>query len=521
MRRVVLALCVLLALLLGAPPATARVGGGHSYSGGGGGGGGYRGGGGGGYRGGGGGGSSDGGAELVYLIVWCFQHPKVGIPLLSIVAVIALVHHTSQGSQRFGSGNALPRRRRRRRDTDLDAPLDVEGPRASPWARLAAGDPTFSRVVLIDFLTRLVVRFQQAQGEGDAEALRPYLAPKVLDALLAARAQNAARRATIFDVVVGGVELKDVRVGQDGQASFTAVYELNHGVRGAGPARHYYSRVAWRLERAAGARSPTPEGARVLGCPSCGAPVSLNENNRCAYCDQVVDAGRFTWRVSGVSVLDKRPVDDRAIAPSGGIERGTLLPDVVDPRLPAAREALERRYPGFDWSGLEGFARDVFVRLQAAWTAQAFEAARPFETDALYQTHRFYLDDLVRRGLQNRIERVKVEYVRLVRVENDPYYDAVTFRLGARALDYTVDRDERVVSGSRRTPRRFSEYWTFVRSAGFERGKGERDLAHCPSCGGPLELNQAGDCAHCGSTVTSGRFGWVLAAIEQDEAYQG
>lgn len=318
--------------------------------------------------------------------------------------------------------------------------------------------------------------------------------------------------------------MQKLRFHDDGRVSFTAIYDLNHGLRLAdGTVRRYYTRQAWRLDREPGARSPTPRGARSLGCPSCGAPLSANATNRCAYCDTVVDPGHFTWRVTGVVLLDKRPLCERATSspPAGGVEEGTNLPDVVDPDLDEARRTFEARYPGFDWKALGLYAQDVFLRLQAAWTAQRFEAARPYETDALYQTHRYHLDDLVRRGLHNRVEQVKVERVKLVRLESDPYYDSVTLRIHARALDYTVDRGGRVVAGSKSTPRRFSEYWTFVRSAGFERGRKERDATHCPNCGSPLEVNQAGDCEHCGSTITSGEFGWVLSLIEQDEAYQG
>ncbi len=67
--------------------------------------------------------------------------------------------------------------------------------------------------------------------------------------------------------------------------------------------------------------------------------------------------------------------------------------------------------------------------------------------------------------------------------------------------------------------RRFSEYWTFVRRVGCTRQP--HDLASCPNCAAPVEVNQAGECAHCEATVTSGEFGWVLALIEQDDVYEG
>ena len=181
----------------------------------------------------------------------------------------------------------------------------------------------------------------------------------------------------------------------------------------------------------------------------------------------------------------------------------------------------QQRYPGFDWTAFEGHARRVFLALQAAWTARSWQQARPFETDPLFHSHRFHLESLVRRGLHNRVEKVEVRRVVVVRVQSDAFYDAVTARLHASTIDVTVDGQGKVLSGSATSPRSFSEYWTFVRSAGFDAARGDRAPDGCPSCGASLDVTQAGDCVHCGNTVTTGRFGWVLSAIEQDEAYAG
>ena len=86
-------------------------------------------------------------------------------------------------------------------------------------------------------------------------------------------------------------------------------------------------------------------------------------------------------------------------------------------------------------------------------------------------------------------------------------------------LDYTVNKAGDVLSGSRETPRRFSEYWTLIRGRhpGERRGDGDG----CPSCGAPMQLTMAGNCEHCGTHLTLGEFDWVLSKIEQDESYRG
>jgi hypothetical protein len=85
--------------------------------------------------------------------------------------------------------------------------------------------------------------------------------------------------------------------------------------------------------------------------------------------------------------------------------------------------------------------------------------------------------------------------------------------------DSVVDRTGRVVGGNANVARRFSELWTFLRSA---EGTGDShgDRFACPSCGAPLDrVNETGICGYCDSKITTGRFDWVLARIEQPESW--
>ena len=76
-----------------------------------------------------------------------------------------------------------------------------------------------------------------------------------------------------------------------------------------------------------------------------------------------------------------------------------------------------------------------------------------------------------------------------------------------------------IACGNPSLPKQFSEYWTFVRGRGAVESK-EED-SNCPNCGVELQINMAGECEFCASKLTSGRFGWVLSEIQQDEEYRG
>jgi hypothetical protein len=162
----------------------------------------------------------------------------------------------------------------------------------------------------------------------------------------------------------------------------------------------------------------------------------------------------------------------------------------------------------------------VFESLQQAWTEGKWDRARAFETDHLYATHRFWMDLFASTGTRNALEDIHIRKIELVKAQRDAFYDALTVRIHASMIDYTTDRQGKVLSGSKTRPRSFTEYWTLIRHAGLHTDPGA-DPEACPSCGAAVQVSQAGVCEYCGTKVVTGEFGWVLSAIEQDEVYGG
>ena len=206
---------------------------------------------------------------------------------------------------------------------------------------------------------------------------------------------------------------------------------------------------------------------------------------------------------------------------AGGMEVGTDLPLVQAPDLGAQMRALSARHPELFADEFEAFVRAVFTRIQVAWSTLRYEDARPFETDALYQQHRAWIERYRKAGLRNRCEDLRIGSVLIARVGVDAWVEFVTVRIFASMRDWTEDSSGRLVGGNATTPRQFSEYWTFVRTAG-KPARPRSNLDTCPSRGAPLDrVGASGVCGHCDAKVTTGDFDWVLAAIDQDEVYRG
>ena len=173
---------------------------------------------------------------------------------------------------------------------------------------------------------------------------------------------------------------------------------------------------------------------------------------------------------------------------------------MYDSRLSAARRAFEGRHPDHAWPAFEERVRAAFLALQEAWSSRQWERARPFETDALFQTHRFWMERYAAFSLVNRVEQVAVTRVALAKIDVDAFYESITVRIFARALDWTEDAGGKVVGGSKLGAREtFSEYWTFLRAIPGTVAA----PSNCPSCGAPLSAGGGAPCARPAAASSS------------------
>jgi predicted lipid-binding transport protein (Tim44 family) len=193
---------------------------------------------------------------------------------------------------------------------------------------------------------------------------------------------------------------------------------------------------------------------------------------------------------------------------------------VVQPGFERVRAAFEQNNPSFNWGEFQTRAALIFNELQAAWSTLNWERARPHETDNIFQMHRYWITAYQRQGFRNILDQCRILAMQPVKIKEDAFYNAITLRIFAEGLDYTIDNQHHVVAGSKDKLRRWSEYWTFIRNRNANPEHIKTDLS-CPNCGAALKVNATGICEFCGGKITSGEFDWVLSRIEQDESYTG
>jgi len=495
-----LTLALTLALLLYSVSGWARPGGGHTYSGGssrssrssGG-------------HSSSGGGDGDAAGLIFQLILLCIQYPALGVPVLLVVVAFFVVKAVVAAGQKGWSTTTAEavqqvervERRARVGRSELDA--------------IRALDPGFSLVLFEDLVYLLYAAVQRARALG-TQAIAAYLAPDLAQRLVDPQLSD------VQGIVIGA--MRYVRFSGTRVATLEVEIEIESNyveVLRAGGTRRFYAVDRVLLTRAATARSRPKTRAHTLDCPNCGAPLEAVRGTECSYCRQNVGFGRFDWMIAGFSNQTRETRGP--LLTSDVAETGTDLPTIVDPGAPQRFEDLARRDPAVGWQALQGRVTLIFSQLQLAWSAREPLKIRPFVSDNLFQSLYYWIDLYVQQRCRNISENATILRIDLANVVSDANFDAITLRIFARNIDYTISDDGKLLSGHRSRPRTYSEYWTLIRGSE-RRGEPRRDN-NCPNCGAPLAISMTGQCEYCRVKVTSGDFDWVLSRIEQDESYGG
>jgi len=451
------------------------------------------------------GGDGDASGLIFQLLLLCIQYPALGVPLLIIVLVF-FGAKAAVGARQKGWSTTTPEAVQAVQRVERSAPIG-----RSELQAIATLDPGFSLVLFEDFAYMLYAAVQRARGTG-TQVLAAYLAPSLTQALLDPQLSD------VQGIVIGA--MRYVRFSGTGGPTLELELELESNyveVLRAGGTRRFYAVDRMLLTRAATARSRPLNRARTLDCPNCGAPLEAVRGTECSYCRQNVGFGRFDWMIAefGNHTREARG----PLLTSDVAETGTELPTIVGFGAAHRFEELQRKDPALGWQALQARVTLVFAELQVAWSGRDPLRIRPFVSDNLFQSMYYWIDLYTQARCRNVNENATILRVDLADVVSDAHFDAITLRIFASGIDYTISDEGKLLSGNRKRPRTYSEYWTVIRGSA-RRGEPRRDGA-CPNCGAPLRIAMTGQCEYCRVKVTSGDFDWVLSRIEQDESYGG
>ena len=172
--------------------------------------------------------------------------------------------------------------------------------------------------------------------------------------------------------------------------------------------------------------------------------------------------------------------------------------------------------PAFSSEKFVGFAREVFMKIQEAWTARDWKPIRPFESETLFNQHKQQLDEYIRLGKINVVEKIGIKHCSLHEFRQDGDKEVLVVWLNAVMRDYVIDDTTKKVLESDPNRDWFMKYeMVFCRKAGLQTNPGKKgtSITNCPNCGAPTEVTSSGQCAYCGSVITNGEHDWVLTDI--------
>ena len=183
--------------------------------------------------------------------------------------------------------------------------------------------------------------------------------------------------------------------------------------------------------------------------------------------------------------------------------------------------------PNFDVESFTSWVKEVYLKLQVAWTEKNWNSVRALESTSLYSQHSTQLEDHIRAKTTNVLEKVCIENVRIKEfIENPDGNDTLVVILSSILRDYVIDDEtRRVIEGD---PKKdlFTVYQlNFIRQHGSQTQAVNPDEVvsdHCPNCGAPLKISAVSECDYCGANLSRSPNQWVLDTydvVDEDELY--
>ncbi len=172
--------------------------------------------------------------------------------------------------------------------------------------------------------------------------------------------------------------------------------------------------------------------------------------------------------------------------------------------------------PNFSEDDFIGWAREVFLKMQQAWTERNWKIIRPFESEELFSQHSAQLDEYIRNNKINKVEKININFCTLRDFKIDGDKEVLTVELHAIMRDYVVDATtNKVLESDPNKDWHMNYLMTFNRKVGVktEAGISNKSTTNCPNCGAPTEITSAGQCEYCKSVITTGDHDWVLSDI--------
>ena len=206
-----------------------------------------------------------------------------------------------------------------RRNKHRYVPASEDLSELEPIETLRESDPNFSPQTFKEKISNLYVQMQNAWQNKDFEPMRPYMTDglytqfdRQLDELRQHGQTNFVDRIAVLGVALSGWKSDEtsesvVAIVSTRIVDYTVDDRSGELVTGSKSVEKFMT-YEWTLTRSKGSKTaPASEKETdAKHCPSCGAPLDVNQSARCPYCGSVVYARDFDWAISAIRGLSQR-----------------------------------------------------------------------------------------------------------------------------------------------------------------------------------------------------------------------
>ena len=191
-----------------------------------------------------------------------------------------------------------------------------------PISTIKDNDPNFSEAAIKEKIGNLYVRMQNAWQAKEFEEMRPYMTDALysqfklqLDEIIRSECTNYVERISVLDVALTGWRSDEavdaiVAVVSTRIVDYTQNDKTGMVVSGSKTTEKFMT-YEWTLIRSKGMKTPETAGEGsentvTIHCPSCGAPVEINQSAKCPYCGSVINSADYDWVISEIKGIAQR-----------------------------------------------------------------------------------------------------------------------------------------------------------------------------------------------------------------------
>ena len=150
-------------------------------------------------------------------------------------------------------------------------------------------------------------------------------------------------------------------------------------------------------------------------------------------------------------------------------------------------------------------AYENYVKIQNAWMDFDYDSLKELLTDELYNTYYSQLEALKVKKEKNIMSNFKLKDIKIKRLFDENNIVGVVVYLRVKMKDYVVDKNNKVVRGSKFFKLDVEYLITYVKP------KDIKEEMVCPNCGAPLEDTTRGECTYCRTLIVRPSKKYVMS----------